>query len=160
MNIKKISHAAGVLTGIITILTFTACGSDPEFTRFTQNMSDFCTSISELNESLNNIDLEDENAPSLALDYLDELDKQFQDFAEFDFPDEYDYLESIADEAGDYMKEAVKSYHEVYAGEEYDEDTAAYARENSARAIKRVQVILDILQGAEPDGETESKSEP
>lgn len=153
MNIKKLS----LFAGIITILSLTACGKDPELTRFNQNMSDFCTSISELNESLNAIDSDDENAPSLALEYLDELDKQFQDFADFDFPEEYDYLESIADEAGDYMKEAVKSYHEVYADGGYDEDTAAYARENSARAVKRVHVILDILQGVDPAGETESQ---
>ena len=146
-----------VMMAVIAVTALTACGENPELVSFKQDMSDFCNSVSELNESLNSIDSDDDSAPSLALEYLDELDRQFQNFAEFDFPEEYDYLESVADEAGDYMKEAVKSYHEVYSGEEYDEDTAAYARENSARAIKRVQVILDVLQGIEPSDESASE---
>lgn len=142
--------------GLIMAVSLTACGTDPEITQFKRNMDEFCASVSEINDSINNIDAEADNAVELALDYLDKLDKQFQDFAQMDFPEEYDYLESLADEAGEYMKEAVESYHAAYAEEGYDQDTANYARENSARAFKRVQVILDILHGKEPASETES----
>ncbi|MDE6700748.1 MAG: hypothetical protein K2K10_07025, partial [Acetatifactor sp.] len=93
-----------------------------------------------------------------ALAYVAKLDNPVQDFAELDFPEEYESLESLADEAGNYMKEAVNSYHEAYEGETYDENTAAYARENSARALKRVQIILSILRGEDPS-ENQASSE-
>lgn len=136
--------------------SLTACGTDPQIAQFQRKMDNFCTSVAELDESINNIDAEADNAVDLALDYLDQLDKQFQDFAEMDFPEEFDYMEALADEAGEYMKEAVASYHSAYADGGYDEETAAYARENSARAFKRVQVILDILHGNDPTSEPES----
>ena len=43
------------------------------------------------------------------------LDTSFQNFAELDFPTEFDYLESLADEASAYMTQAVESYHEAYS---------------------------------------------
>lgn len=139
-----------LLAGFLAAVTLTACGTDPEITQFKTKVDAFCTSVAELHESINGIDAQADDAAALALAYLDQLDKQFQDFAELDFPEEYDYLESLADEAGSYMKEAVDSYHIVYESGDYDEDTAAYARENSARALKRVQIILSILRGEDP----------
>lgn len=149
-----------LLAGLFAAVTLTACGTDPEITQFKKKVDTFCTSVAELHESINGIDAQADDAAELALTYLDQLDRQFQDFAELDFPEEYDYLESLADEAGNYMKEAVNSYHAAYEGETYDEDTAAYARENSARALKRVQIILSILRGEDPSGvQTSSETE-
>ena len=145
------------LTGIFTAMVLTSCGADPELTQFKTDMDQFCENVAELNESINQIDAGADNASSLALDYLDQLDEEFQRFAQMDFPEQYDYLEPLADEAGEYMTEAVKNYHLAYADGEYNESTAAYARENSARAFKRVQVILDILHGNVP-GQTEASS--
>lgn len=148
-----------VLAGILMIMSLTACGADPEIAQFKKNMDEFCASVAGINESINNIDAEADNSATLALEYLDQLNQQFQNFAAMDFPEEYDYLENLADEAGEYMNEAVESYHSAYADEGYDEETAAYARENSARAFKRVQVILDILHGKEPDTEPENSEQ-
>lgn len=139
-----------ILMGILTLASLSACGTDPEITQFKKEMDEFCEAVADLNESINAIDAEADNAAALALDYLDQLDRQFQNFAEMDFPEEFDYMESLADEAGDYMTEAVKSYHEAFADESYNEAIAEYARGNSARAFKRVQVILDILHGEDP----------
>lgn len=139
-----------ILAGLLAAAALTACGTDPEITQFKREVDTFCASVAELHEAINEIDAQSDDAAALALAYLDQLDRQFQDFAELDFPEEYDYLESLADEAGDYMKEAVSSYHAAYEGAAYNEDTAAYARENSARALKRVQIILSILRGEDP----------
>lgn len=146
----KIKPNTILTAGLLAAVWLTGCGTSQELLQFQKEMDAFCTSVSELNESINQIDAEADNAVSLALDYLDQLDKKFQDFAGMDFPEEYDYLESLADEAGSYMQEAVRSYHEAYADGGYDPDSAAYARENSARALKRVQVIVSILQGEDP----------
>ncbi|MBE5865155.1 MAG: hypothetical protein E7292_02930 [Lachnospiraceae bacterium] len=153
MKNKKASLMAGIL--IVSAL-LTGCGADPEITQFKNDLDSFCEKVAELDEAINAIDAEDENATSLALGYLDKLDVEFQNFAEMDFPEEYDYLESLADEAGAYMTESVTSYHSLYESDEYDEDTATYARETSARAFKRVQVILDVLQGEYTGEDTSS----
>ena len=118
--------------------------------RFRDEMDNFCTRISEIDSSINNIDAQSENAISELLACLDDLDLIFQDFAELDFPEEFDYLEELADEAGQYMTEAVKSYHEAYSNGSYNEYTAEYARQNYSRAYKRVQIIITFLHGEEP----------
>ena len=83
--------------------------------------------------------------------YLDQLDSAFQDFAALDFPTEFDYLESLADEASAYMTQAVESYHEAYSNGGYNQLTADYAKENYARANKRIQIIITFLHGEQPE---------
>lgn len=153
MKNKKASLLAGLM---VASALLTGCGADPEITQFKNDLDTFCENVAELDEAINDIDAEEENATSLALGYLDKLDIEFQNFAEMDFPEEYDYLESLADEAGAYMTESVASYHTLYEAEDFDEDTATYARETSARAFKRVQVIIDVLQGEYTGEDTSS----
>lgn len=140
-----------LLMGVITVLLFTGCGADPELALFKNEIDNFCTAISEIDTSINNVDATSEYATTELLGYLNDLDKEFQEFAEVDFPEEFDYLESLADEASTYMTTAVSSYHEVYGGDTYDEYTAEYAKENYSRAYKRIQIIISFLHGEEPD---------
>ena len=141
---------AALALGLVTMLSLTSCGSNPELTKFKTEMDNFCTSISEIDTAINNIDAESDSAIFDLLGYLDDLDTEFQNFAKLDFPEEFDYLESLADESSEYMTEAVKSYHEAYSNNSYNEYTAAYAKENYTRAYKRVQVIITFLHGEEP----------
>jgi len=120
--------------GLLTALTLTACGKDPALTQFKEEIDSFCTKIS------------DE-----LLGYLDQLDSAFQDFAALDFPTEFDYLESLADEASEYMTTAVESYHDAYDNGGYNQLTADYAKENYARAYKRIQIIITFLHGEQPE---------
>ena len=113
-------------------------------------MDDFCTRISEIDTSINNINAEEEDASEELLTYLDDLDIVFQSFARLDFPEEFDYLENLAEESSEYMTEAVKNYHSAYGGDKYDEATAQYAKQNYSRAYKRVQIIISFLHGEEP----------
>lgn len=143
-----------LLIGFATILVtamLSGCGEDPQLAHFKNSIDDFCTKVSQIDEEINNIDAEAENAPNELLSCLDELDIVFQSFGRLDFPEEFDYLESIADEACTYMTEAVESYHEAYSNNSYNEYTADYAGQNYARAYKRVQIILSFLRGEEPD---------
>lgn len=145
----KTKFIAFVLT-VLTTLSLTACGGDNELTEFKTEIDDFCTAISEIDTSINNVDAESENATSELLALLDELDMEFQKFAILDFPEEYDYLEPLADEASEYMTEAVTHYHKTYNNGSYNESTAEYAKENYSRAYKRVQIIITFLHGEEP----------
>lgn len=138
-----------LIAGLLAAVFFTACGEDPELTQFRNSIEDFCTEISQIDTAINSIDASSEGAVAELLSCLDDLDAAFQGFAELDFPEEFDYLEEIADQAGDYMTTAVSSYHEAY-GEFYDEYTAAYASENYSRAYKRIQIIITFLHGETP----------
>lgn len=140
-----------LIAGFLTAVFFTACGEDPELTQFRNSIDSFCTEISQIDTAINSIDASSEDAVSELLSYLDDLENAFQGFAELDFPEEFDYLEEIADQAGDYMSTAVSSYHDAYNDGSYDENTAAYASENYSRAYKRVQIIITFLHGETPE---------
>lgn len=139
-----------VLT-ILMMVLLTACGKDPKLLTFRNEMNDFCDTISDIDKSINEIDAESGHAISDLLSKLDQLDAHFKEFSELDFPEEYDFLESLADESSSYMSEAVAKYHELYEAESYDVKVADYAKENYARAYKRIQIILTFLHGEEPD---------
>ena len=117
-----------LITAVLATAMLTACGQSNQLTQFHKDMDDFCAKVS------------------------DELDTAFQNFAKLDFPDEFNYLESTAAEAGQYMTEAVQSYHEAYSNGSYNEYTADYAQGNYSRAYKRLQIILSFLHGETPDG--------
>ena len=151
MTMKKIFKIKSTLPVLLILLFLTGCGTDPALSRFKTQVDDFCTRISELDTSINNIDTQSEGYTSELLGYLDELDAEFQAFSEVDFPEQFDYLESLADEAAEYMTEAVKSYHEAYSNGSYNEYTADYALQNYSRAYKRIQIIITFLHGEEPD---------
>ena len=137
--------------GILTALALTACGKDPQLTQFKEEVDSFCTGISDIDTEINNVDAQSDNATEELLGYLDQLDASFKDFADLDFPDEFDYLESLADEASEYMTTAVESYHDAYSNGGYDQPTADYAKENYARAYKRIQIIITFLHGEQPE---------
>ncbi len=137
--------------GIMMAICLSACGKDSEMTTFKQSIETFCTDISNIDTAMNNIDATSVTAKTQLLGYLDELDKEFIDFSTLDFPEEFDYLESLADESSEYMTEAVSYYHKAYGEtDKYNEEYAVYAQENYARALKRVQIIITFLHGEEP----------
>jgi hypothetical protein len=144
-----------ILAGILTASVLTACGSKDEITEFRNEVEDFCISISDIGNKIDGVDAESDEAVSEVLGYIDDLDAEFQDFAELDFPEQFDYLESIADEASEYMSVAAVSYRDAYTNESYDEEMFKaeyeYARENESRAYKRIQIIITFLHGEEPE---------
>ena len=140
-----------ITAGLLTAMALTACGKDPELTQFREEIDAFCTEISDIDTSINNVDAESDNAADELLGYLAQLDQDFQDFAAWDFPTEFDYLESMADEASEYMTTAVQSYHDAFSNGGYNQLTADYAKENYARAYKRIQIIITFLHGEQPE---------
>lgn len=138
-------------TALFAAVMLTACGEDPALTQFRKSVDEFCTKVSEIDTSINSIDAQSEAASTELLSYLDDLDLVFQSFARLDFPEEFDYLEHLADESSEYMTEAVASYHDAYSNGSYNEYMADYAGENYARAYKRIQIIISFLHGEEPE---------
>ena len=137
----------------------TGCNKDNvdyEMTKFHGEINDFCDNLKEIDSSINqitNISADEQGlktATTALLENLDLLKDEFAKFSNLDFPTEYDYLEKLADEAYDYMTEAVNAYRKTYQ-ENYTSSMEEYALENYKRAYKRVQIIIDVLNGKEPD---------
>lgn len=139
------------IAAFLTAITLTACGKDPVLAQFRKDMDSFCTKISEIDNAINSIDASADNAASDLLDCLDELDLVFQAFAKLDFPEEFDYLESLADESSQFMTEAVKNYHSVYGSGSYNDSVAEYAKQYYIKAYKRIQIIITFLHGDLPN---------
>lgn len=155
MNLRKLT-----ILFLISLL-LTGCNknnNDLEMTRFYAEINDFCDNLKEIDTSINQITniTADEAGLKLAtkdlMNHLDTLKDEFTKFSNIDFPTEYDYLEKVADEAADYMNEAVNTYHKTYE-ENYTASMEEYAHENYKRAYKRVQVIIDVLNGNDPNAQ-------
>lgn len=140
-----------ILATFFSVILLTACGEDPELTKFRNSVDAFCSKLSEIHTAINSIDATKDTAVDELLDNLDELDLVFQAFAKLDFPEEFDNLEPIADESSQYMTTAVENFHLAYSNGSYNEYTAEYAQQNYARAYKRVQIIISFLHGETPD---------
>lgn len=144
-----------LLAGLCMLL-LTGCGANPIDSKFNGEINDFCDSVAAIDAKINAISVEAEEssiryATADLLSYLDELEMEFMKFSNIDFPEEFDYLEEMADEAGSYMTEAVASYHKAYE-DGYNQSMEEYAGENYSRACKRVQVILALLRGEDISG--------
>ena len=149
LNSKRLIY---LCCGLVAGIFITGCGKKDDFSSFKKNVDSFCTEISTIDAAINNIDAESELAVSELLQHLDELDQDFKDFSNLSFPEDYNYLEPLADEASEYMSEAVSSYHTLYQEEDsYNQNTASYARENYNRAYKRIQIIIAFLHGEDPN---------
>lgn len=70
-----------IFAALLSALMLAACGEDPALTQFRKSMDDFCTRISEIDNSINSIDAQSDNAKSELLANLDDLDLVFQNFA-------------------------------------------------------------------------------
>lgn len=142
-----------IMLAVISMLLLTGCGENPVDARFNAEINEFCDNVSAIDTKINAINVEAEEnsiryATSDLLSYLDELEVEFMKFSNIDFPEEFDYLEDMADEAGSYMTEAVASYHKAYE-DGYNQSMEEYAGENYSRACKRVQAVLAMLRGEE-----------
>lgn len=129
------------------------CDKDPALETYNENLSTFTTNISDISNRMEEIDTTSDTARSEVLSCLDEMKEQFLILAEMEVPKEFASIENLADEASDYMTEAVTLYHQVFEAGQYSEETASIAQENYNRAMKRLSYISSLLQGELPEGE-------
>lgn len=142
-----------LLFALMGVCVLTGCGKNEELDTFKEQMDSFCNTIVEIDGNMNSIDASSEDATEILLSNLDDLDVAFQELADYPVPDEFSYIETLADEASENMSEAVKLYHEAFSNDSYNEYTAGYAEEYYARAYKRVKYIITMLHGEMPDDE-------
>ncbi len=141
------------ILSIALCFSLTGCGEDQELTKFKKEMDEFCAEVAEIDNGINSINSESETAREDLLQYLDKLDDSFKKLSNFAIPDEFSYIEDLADDASEYMSEAVSLYHDAFGEHSFNEYTAEYAKEYYERAYVRLTYIITFLHGETPDDE-------
>lgn len=151
MNSKnKCKYIIGTLT---TVLCLTACGhtnEEKELADFSSSISSFTASIQDANQQINELDVNDANASQELLSILDGLDEKFKELADLSVPEQYQSIETLADEASKNMTNAVSYFHSAYEGEAFDEQDADVAYQYYTRAMVRIEYIGYVLVGEIP----------
>lgn len=143
-----------LLSVAMTASFLTGCGSDDnELDSYRSSVEAFYDDVVQINDNINAIDAESDNAPQKLLDELDDLNGIFHDFAALDVPREYAAVEDLADEAATFMDEAVALYHSSFNEGSFNDFSAGMAYEKYCRAIVRINYIGDILQGKTLEGD-------
>ena len=154
MNSKnKCKYIIGTL---ITVLCLTACGhtnEEKELADFSSSISSFTASIQDANQQINELDVNDANASQELLSILDGLDEKFKELADLSVPEQYQSIETLADEASKNMTNAVSYFHSAYEGEAFDEQDADVAYQYYTRAMVRIEYIGYVLVGEIPEND-------
>lgn len=110
------------------------------------SMKSFFETVNGLNNSINNIDSNNEASTNEFLGYMDELDKAFSTLPEMDIPQNVDGLSDLSEKASENMNKAVLYFHYAYDEEysKYNEDTA---KEYYLLANENLQYIIRIIHG-------------
>lgn len=147
-----------LLTTLLCVSLMSGCAADKELSVFKTSFEEFCEDVAEIDSAINNIDPDSDNAPTELLSYLDQLEVEFQELAALTIPEEFAYMENLADEASENMGHAVENYHTAFESEIYDEYAANIASQYYERAYKRVQYMITFMHGEVPDDENVSIS--
>lgn len=150
MNIMKFRKTIACMLSAL-IITFAACGQNAELETYKTNMNQFFENMKVFDSSINGINPESETAPAELLSLLDSMEKSFTQMASLEVPEGFPGVEQLADEASEYMTEAVSCYHQAFDGDTYDSVMADVAKQNYDRANLRIQYILSILHGDIPE---------
>lgn len=149
---KLLSHKLiSLLTLTLLALCLAGCGRDKELDTYQENVTAFIDNVSALNDNMNSIDVTSETRVTDFLSYLDALEAEFTSFAELEVPEQFASVETLADDAGMYMSEAVSLYHQAFEAEVLDTALLDIASQNYERANKRIGYIASILQGNVPE---------
>ena len=150
MHSSKLTTAFACILGVL-IMVLSGCGKNPELEAYKANMNQFFENMKIFDSSINSIDPQSETAPTELLTLLDSMEASFTQMASLEVPDGFPGVDQLADEASQYMTEAVSCYHKAFEGESYDAAMADVAKQNYDRANLRIQYILSILHGDLPE---------
>ena len=149
MSVRKIY----LLLAILTVALLTGCGDDGELLEYRKEVEEFYAELEERDQAINAISTDTQAASAELLEELDKVNVAFQEFAALEVPRQYASVESLADEAAELMDEAVSQYHVAFSGETINELDASLAYEKYSRAIHRINLIGDLFQGKDLEGE-------
>ncbi len=135
------------------------CGEKEELITFEENMTAFYENITTIGASMDSIDPTAQDAVTLMNTYLEDMLQEFQFLASMEIPAQFASIEDLADDALEYMEEAVRLYAEAYEEDYVSAPFIQAAGENYESAMKRVNYIATLLQGKIPEGATVIEAE-
>jgi len=137
---------------LIALMLFCGCGNTDKLNDYYDGMQSFCSNVQIITEEIDMVDTNKDSSAKQISDLLDRLLDQFKVMSELDVPKNFASNEELADDAYNYMTEAVNLYKEWMANPD-NEDTLRMAKENYERAMTRVNYISIVLQGGLPEGD-------
>lgn len=145
----------------VMIFGLTACGnseSTAEIEEYKTSMESFFDSLEEIDTNIKDIDPSADDALDQLYTQFDGLKEQYEALASLTAPTEgvpetFAYIDSLADEAYDYMVQADDYLNQAFEDSYYNENTLTAALECYNRANKRVLYIVDLLHGEYPQGD-------
>jgi len=141
------------LLSVILILLFCCgCGNTDKLNAYYDGMQSFTSNVQIITEELEMVDISKETSPKQISALLDRLLEQFKIMSELDVPKNFATNEELADDAYNYMNEAVGLFKEFVTDME-DDDKLRMAKENYERAMTRVNYMSVVLQGQLPEGD-------
>ncbi|MBR5578106.1 MAG: hypothetical protein IKW28_03835 [Lachnospiraceae bacterium] len=140
------------LMSIISISLLTGCGKDEKLTAFEENMTTFYKNIRIIGNEMDALDPYDEDAV-IQMNYkLESMKQQFEILAAMEIPSQFPGIDGLADDALEYMEEAVRLHSLAYEEAEVIDSYIQASSENYESAMKRIEYIATLLQGEIPEG--------
>lgn len=139
-----------------SLLTLGGCGKGAKsdvLAEYHGQMETILDHITEINDSMNEINPDSETAVDELLSYFDALQEEFGIMADLTAPEQFSSIDELADEALENMITANEMYHEAFSNGSYNEYIAEAADEYYARVNKRLQFIILILHNETPEGD-------
>lgn len=136
---------------IFLFVFLNGCGTKEELVVFEANVLAFYDNISALNDSMDRIDSSSPDAVTLVNNHLSSLQSELEAFAELEVPAQFSNIETMADDAVYFIREAARLYRDAYEDNYINESYIQGAAENYESAMKRVEYIAILLQGKVPE---------
>lgn len=135
---------------LILLLLLASCGSssdDPAaaIKAYHDGLTAFNSEITELSARMDAIDINAEDASTVLLICLDEMNTHFEELAVLSVPDEYNGAKGLAVQASASMSEAVNLYHQLYSAETFDAGLSSQAKEKYDSAMGYVDSIGALI---------------
>ncbi len=146
---KKIIHTKElfVKSFLCLSLLLSACGKkeDPALPKYKESMEAYTSEIISLSSTLDSLDPEAADSVNKLLKTVDELAATLHNMAALEVPADYSDAGNMAREAYDLMNDSATLYHSAYAGEIYDEESAAQAQQQFQNSMQKVTAIGEYL---------------
>ena len=115
---------------------------------YAEKATEFYSKLITYDAKINRIDAKDKDACEDLLNILDDMDKEFKDFAAIPVPNDVPDAKEHVDNASKFMSEAVSYYHVALEGEEVDEMALSNAKLSYGNAITEIKNVGVALQNS------------
>ena len=136
----------------ISICLLSGCGKDEKLTAFEENMTAFYKNIRTIGNEMEALNPYDEDAATQMNSKLEDMKQQFEILAALEIPSQFPSIDGLADDALEYMNEAVHLHSLAYEEAEVIDSYIQASTENYESAMKRIEYIATLLQGEIPEG--------